>query len=229
MQFLATTTERRFRLLPIAADPLNPCVVPVLADLHRLLALAVHSRPRTRVLRFDLNAAPFQCGHADESLLQGFMRGYGLFLAERGIDRQYAWTRSDRMDGSFAYRMVFMLDASGPDTTPELLDGGCRCWAFAAGPSALFDPCCDKTYRFPMGNGVLVDTSEPDWEDARRYAFRWSSCISLAQGVGLQPFGARPFGCSIPATAPTPVFAASRSAPDHMGETPSPPIQRNPP
>jgi hypothetical protein len=56
MMQLATTIGREFRLMPVVADVLNPCLVTILADLHRLLALAVHSQPRTRVLRFVLHA-----------------------------------------------------------------------------------------------------------------------------------------------------------------------------
>jgi len=199
MQLVSTTT-RRFRFLPIVADSFDPCLVPVLADLHRLLTLTVHSYRRTRVLRFDLNAAAFHPGWADDSLLQRFMGSYHEFLAWLGVENQYVWIREDRPDGRFAYRMVFMLNAAGLDTTSELLDGAYRSWYQAAGPSALFDPCCAKTHRFPLGNGMVVDVNEADWEDAFRYAFRWASCISLAHGVGIQPFGARPFGCSIPAS-----------------------------
>jgi len=197
---LATTSDRRFRFLPIAGDAHNPCLLQVLADLHRLLT--VHSYRRTRVLRFDLILHCPQSNQIDNACLGLFMHGYWEFLSGLGIERQYVWTRSDCLDGSFAYRMVFMLDADGMDTAPELLEAACRCWHEATGMSGSFDPCCTKTYRFPIGNGIVINTDEADWGDAFAYAFRWASCISLAHGVGLQPFGIRPFGCSIPAPEP---------------------------
>ena len=100
------------------------------------------------------------------------MSGYNQFLVESGTGRQYVWARSDCLDGSFAYRMVFMLDANGMDTTAELLDGARRCWHDATGPSGWFDPCCTRTYRFPIGNGIVIDMNEADWVDAFRYSFR---------------------------------------------------------
>jgi hypothetical protein len=197
---LVSTTVRHFRLLPTVASLIDPCLMPILADLHRLLML--HSYRRTRVLRFDLILHRPQPQQVDNTCLGLFMHHYRQFLDQRVSGMQYLWVRSDQPGIGTAYRLVFLLDAAESCGTPELLEAACRCWHEATGMSGSFDPCCTKTYRFPIGNGIVINTDEADWGDAFAYAFRWASCISLAHGVGLQPFGIRPFGCSIPASEP---------------------------
>lgn len=176
MQRFETTTDTYYKDCPIQAGPNRPCLLHALIRLHLSFTRALKRHQRILVQRLDLRpvegiASPLRRCQATAGLAEIEHR-----LIEESADPLCFGV--DRPGPVPVRSLLVLLDGDRAQSLANALDWVESWWGRVISPpepGAVVTGDGPHDPRSLLGDGVLIDRSEPGWQHTFRYCFHWVS------------------------------------------------------